>query len=206
MPTMIDEKPKKRRHGTDSDHSTRAQPRHDEPARDGSSSGADPSKISPFRLLGSRSPRIWGSRQTKDALDPPLRQDSIASTLLLTSAPRALALFQADETYGFERGQKTPEIRNLYYYEMYTMKRIYSSLVTFYLGELEDRWYVRPIVRESIQSSKISKVDKEILKVLLQPDGNISSRALAGKLGVPVTTLQRRRNHLESKYLDITYS
>src|SRR5580658_4589481 len=57
-----------------------------------------------------------------------------------------------------------------------------------------------------IHSSKISKVDKEILKVLLEPDGNISSRALAGKLGVPVTTLQRRRNHLESKYLDITYS
>jgi DNA-binding Lrp family transcriptional regulator len=57
-----------------------------------------------------------------------------------------------------------------------------------------------------IHSSKISRVDKEILKALLEPQGNISSHALSQKLGVPLTTIQRRRNHLENKYLDITYS
>jgi len=57
-----------------------------------------------------------------------------------------------------------------------------------------------------IHSSKISRVDKEILKVLLEPDGKVSTRELAEKLGVPLTTVQRRRNHLEAKYLDVSYS
>jgi len=59
---------------------------------------------------------------------------------------------------------------------------------------------------DQIRSSRISRVDKEILKVLLEPEGRMSSRLLAQKLGVPATTIQRRRTHLESKYLDITYS
>jgi DNA-binding Lrp family transcriptional regulator len=57
-----------------------------------------------------------------------------------------------------------------------------------------------------IHRSKITRVDKEILKVLLSPEGGMSSRMLAEKLDVPVTTIQRRRTHLEDKYLDITYS
>ena len=57
-----------------------------------------------------------------------------------------------------------------------------------------------------IHSKKISNVDKEILKVLLEPHGTISTQKLAGKLGVPLSTVQRRRKHLETKYLDISYS
>ena len=65
---------------------------------------------------------------------------------------------------------------------------------------------VKALPADYIRSSRISRVDKEILKVLLEPEGNMSSRMLAQKLGVPATTIQRRRTHLENKYLDITYS
>jgi DNA-binding Lrp family transcriptional regulator len=57
-----------------------------------------------------------------------------------------------------------------------------------------------------IRASRITRVDKEILKVLLEPEGDISTQLLAGKLGVPLSTVQRRRKQLESKYLDISYS
>jgi DNA-binding Lrp family transcriptional regulator len=57
-----------------------------------------------------------------------------------------------------------------------------------------------------VHSSRISRVDKEILKVLLEPKGNTSTQTLAEKLGVPLSTIQRRRKHLENKYLDISYS
>jgi DNA-binding Lrp family transcriptional regulator len=57
-----------------------------------------------------------------------------------------------------------------------------------------------------IHSTRISKVDKEILKILLEPNARVSSHALSEKLQVPLTTVQRRRNHLEAKYLDISYS
>ena len=53
---------------------------------------------------------------------------------------------------------------------------------------------------------KLSAVDKKILKVLLNPSGRISSHALATKLGLPRTTIQRRRNYLEKHYLEISYS
>ena len=49
-------------------------------------------------------------------------------------------------------------------------------------------------------------MDKEILKVLLEPEGNVSTQVLAQKLGVPLSTVQRRRKHLESKYIDVYYS
>jgi len=60
--------------------------------------------------------------------------------------------------------------------------------------------------KNQIHSSRISKVDKEILKVLLDPHGNVSTQALAQRIGVPLSTVQRRRKQLESKYLDVSYS
>jgi DNA-binding Lrp family transcriptional regulator len=51
-----------------------------------------------------------------------------------------------------------------------------------------------------------SDVDKQILKVLLQPRGNVSSHFLAQKLGLPRSTVQRRRDQLEKNCLNLTYS
>jgi hypothetical protein len=51
----------------------------------------------------------------------------------------------------------------------------------------------------------LTAVDKKILKVLLTPNGKHSSKSLARKLGIPATTVQRRRKRLE-KFLEISYA
>jgi hypothetical protein len=53
---------------------------------------------------------------------------------------------------------------------------------------------------------RLSLLDKQILKVLLDPDGEKTSRILEQKLGIPHSTLQRRRRHLERTYLEHIYS
>jgi DNA-binding Lrp family transcriptional regulator len=53
---------------------------------------------------------------------------------------------------------------------------------------------------------KLSQIDKKILKILLSPSDRISSHALAAKLDIPRTTVQRRRNYLEKHFLEFTYS
>ena len=53
---------------------------------------------------------------------------------------------------------------------------------------------------------KLSDIDKKILKVLLSKAGIISSHALAAQLGLPRTTIQRRRNFLEKHFLEFAYS
>ena len=52
----------------------------------------------------------------------------------------------------------------------------------------------------------LSTEDKKILKVLLNPDGGVSSTYLSKKLGIPQTTIQRRRKRLEKEVLKIFYS
>jgi DNA-binding Lrp family transcriptional regulator len=53
----------------------------------------------------------------------------------------------------------------------------------------------------------LSEVDKAILKVLLDVnDGKRSSILLSKKLGVPQTTILRRRKRMEKEFLDISYS
>jgi DNA-binding Lrp family transcriptional regulator len=44
------------------------------------------------------------------------------------------------------------------------------------------------------------------LKVLLNPDGGISSSYLSRKLGIPQTTIQRRRRRLEKEVLKTVYT
>ena len=52
---------------------------------------------------------------------------------------------------------------------------------------------------------KLSPIDKKLLTVLLQLNGKVSSHALAAKLGIPRTTVQRRRRFLEEHYLELMY-
>ena len=47
----------------------------------------------------------------------------------------------------------------------------------------------------------LSDVDREILKILLVPDGNIQSNTIATKLGIPLSTIRRRRRRLEKEFL-----
>jgi DNA-binding Lrp family transcriptional regulator len=52
----------------------------------------------------------------------------------------------------------------------------------------------------------LSNIDKKILKGLLAPNGRTSTKTLAKKLGLPATTVQRRRNRLEKEFLTFSYS
>jgi DNA-binding Lrp family transcriptional regulator len=55
-------------------------------------------------------------------------------------------------------------------------------------------------------SHSFSDVDRKILKILLDPKGKVSSRDLELKLGLPRSTIQRRRRYLEKNFLKLTYS
>src|SRR5215213_5075538 len=52
----------------------------------------------------------------------------------------------------------------------------------------------------------LSNIDREILKAILSPNGKRSSTFLSKKLGVPQTTIQRRRSRLEKEFLELSYS
>src|SRR5437867_7905923 len=57
------------------------------------------------------------------------------------------------------------------------------------------------------QIRKLSDIDKKVLKILLNPaNGRPSSHVLAAKLGIPRTTVQRRRNYLEKHFLEFAYA
>jgi DNA-binding Lrp family transcriptional regulator len=65
---------------------------------------------------------------------------------------------------------------------------------------------VGAVATNHVLGTKLSLIDKQILKILLEPEGDISSRVLELKLGIPRSTIQRRRRHLEETYLEHTYS
>ena len=52
----------------------------------------------------------------------------------------------------------------------------------------------------------MSRLDKEILKILLNPDGRLSSEVLSKRTGSPISTIQRRRKQLEKEYLELSYT
>lgn len=52
----------------------------------------------------------------------------------------------------------------------------------------------------------LSNIDRKILKILLAPNGRISSKQIARKLSIPATTVQRHRKRLEDQVLSITYA
>jgi DNA-binding Lrp family transcriptional regulator len=62
-------------------------------------------------------------------------------------------------------------------------------------------------IKPTTSSRKLSDIDRKLLKILLNPpDGRPSSHTLAAKLGIPRTTVQRRRNYLEKHFLEFAYT
>ena len=69
---------------------------------------------------------------------------------------------------------------------------------------------MRLLCRMSSQANKketnVSDLDRKLLKILLLPNGDLkSSKSLSSKLGIPITTVRRRRKRLESKFLKLHY-
>lgn len=50
----------------------------------------------------------------------------------------------------------------------------------------------------------VKPLDKKLLKILVTTNGKYSSKDLARRLGIPATTVQRRRKHLEKEFLRST--
>ena len=59
---------------------------------------------------------------------------------------------------------------------------------------------------ETRRIKKLSNVDKKLLKILLEPASRPSSHSLVAKLGLPRTTIQRRRVFLEKHFLEFSYA
>ena len=53
--------------------------------------------------------------------------------------------------------------------------------------------------------ANLSDIDKKLLQILLSPNGNIKSNSISKELGVPITTIRRRRKRLESEFLKSYY-
>lgn len=52
----------------------------------------------------------------------------------------------------------------------------------------------------------LSHIDRKILKILLTPNGHLkSTKSISTKLGLPITTVRRRRKRLEDKFLKVQY-
>lgn len=52
----------------------------------------------------------------------------------------------------------------------------------------------------------LSQLDRKILKILLTPNGHLkSTKSISTKLGIPITTIRRRRKRLENKFLKVQY-
>ena len=59
---------------------------------------------------------------------------------------------------------------------------------------------------QDMVAAKLSEADKELLRLLIDSEGRIPSQELSLQLGIPLSTVQRRRKRLEETYLVKTYS
>ena len=59
--------------------------------------------------------------------------------------------------------------------------------------------------KSTTTTTNLSDIDKKLLQILLSPNGNIASSSLSKELGVPITTIRRRRKRLERDYLKVHY-
>jgi DNA-binding Lrp family transcriptional regulator len=56
------------------------------------------------------------------------------------------------------------------------------------------------------KAPRLSDIDKKILKALLSSAGTVSSATISDELGIPLSTVQRRRRRLESHLVDKSYT
>jgi DNA-binding Lrp family transcriptional regulator len=53
---------------------------------------------------------------------------------------------------------------------------------------------------------RISDIDKKLLHILLSPNGSQKSTiSISKELGIPITTIRRRRSRLENEFLKLSY-
>jgi DNA-binding Lrp family transcriptional regulator len=55
------------------------------------------------------------------------------------------------------------------------------------------------------KTAHLSDIDKQLLNILLSPNGNVGSHAMSKELGIPITTIRRRRRRLEAEFIKSHY-
>ena len=60
-------------------------------------------------------------------------------------------------------------------------------------------------LKNSTTTTNLSDIDKKLLQILLSPNGDVKSSSISKELGVPITTIRRRRKRLESEFLKSYY-
>lgn len=58
----------------------------------------------------------------------------------------------------------------------------------------------------SLNSPKLSHSDVEMLRLLAKSKEKLSARSLSKELGIPITTVQRRRKRLENEFVETKYT
>ncbi len=54
--------------------------------------------------------------------------------------------------------------------------------------------------------SQLSDMDRKVLRLLVDSEGSILTHEISEQLGMPISTVQRRRKRLEEEYLIKHYS
>jgi DNA-binding Lrp family transcriptional regulator len=95
-------------------------------------------------------------------------------------------------------GIKTSVFESLTLDELFDLHQRLNNLTsaTFPQEQKERGAHINPV---------LSHLDKKVLKLLLASNGDISSMALSKELGIPLTTIQRRRKKI-AEFLDVTCS
>jgi DNA-binding Lrp family transcriptional regulator len=55
------------------------------------------------------------------------------------------------------------------------------------------------------KTAHLSDIDKQLLNILLSPNGNVTSHTMSKELGIPITTIRRRRRRLEAEFIKSHY-
>ncbi len=55
------------------------------------------------------------------------------------------------------------------------------------------------------KTAHLSDIDKQLLNILLSPNGNVGSHTMSKELGIPITTVRRRRRRLEAEFIKSHY-
>jgi DNA-binding Lrp family transcriptional regulator len=119
-----------------------------------------------------------------------------------------LALLQAMEKLGIN-SQALESLTLEQLYDLFNrLDKLTSSSSASPLSSQKDRYNHHNNNHHSsvhMNDAALSPIDKHMLKLLLASNGDVSSMTLSKELGVPLTTVQRRRKRL-AEFLDISCS
>jgi DNA-binding Lrp family transcriptional regulator len=140
-----------------------------------------------------------------DVVCPPRQQDNSPEIESISSSSRR-GLLQAMEKLGINTKSLEPlTLEQLHDLFGRLNKLTSSSNNNNSSSDDQKERYHHPLHMDGDSAAVLSPIDKRMLKLLLASNGEVSSMTLSKELGVPLTTIQRRRKRLAG-FLDISFS